>query len=149
MLCWICTIYHVLNVLGHLLLEQAAAESASHDSERVISIVHLAEEQIVPVSQARLVIPQLADHGVLLRTEDALGLRVAEAALVVRVLAHEVDGGEVELAAARGALRDLEHLWLAGVGEVGDLLLLGGRFAAVRLDEGFVLMSASASYLTS
>lgn len=93
--------------------------------------------------QARLVPAHLADDGMLPCTEDTLGIRVRQATLVVRVLAHKVHRWKIQLLRARGAAGDLEYLGLGGVGQRGDLCGLGGGFGAVGLDEGFILRSTS------
>ena len=58
---------------------------------------------------------------------------------MVRVFAHEVHGGQVELALARRAARDLEDPRRVRIRQLLDLFPLLGRFGSVRRDEGLVL----------
>jgi hypothetical protein len=69
----------------------------------------------------------------------ALGLGIREAPLVIRVLAHKVDGWQVELGIARSASSDLECFGYRWVGQRGEFCRLGGGLCAVRLYKGPIL----------
>lgn len=93
----------------------------------------------MPLPRLLLTLADRADRRVLLAAGGALGLVVdlVEAALVERVLAEEVHGGQVESAAAGGAALRLEDDGLGG--ELVEFFALGGGFGAVVFDEAAVL----------
>lgn len=67
------------------------------------------------------------------------------APLVVRVLAHEVDAGQLERCTGRGVPVDLKYGWLRRVCQGVDLSLTSGRLCAVRVDERSVLQKRNAT----
>ena len=105
----------ILGSIFHLQLHQTPSESTGQHRKPIIPILHLCRKHVMPISQAGLVPPDLFDDGMLPRAEDTLGVRVGQASLMVRVLAHEVHSGEVKLSIARSTAGDLECLGYRGV----------------------------------
>jgi len=110
-----------LDLLGH----KTPAERSRNDSESIVRVMHLVDEQIMSICQTRLPPSHFPDDGMLPGTQDTLRFRVRQASgtlthtrrygadnspLMVRVLAHEVYTWKIQLGLTRSAPCDLEDL---------------------------------------
>lgn len=159
-------------LIGPIVRQPSSRERVRDRRKRVIALGKLLHERVVLAGELLVVVADFSDDAVRAGTVGALRLVLAETAerrsqvsdiggsatrrdklrdepLMVRVFAHEVHGGQVELALARRAARDLENPRRVRIRQLLDLFPLLGRFGSVRRDEGLVLhssrMSASVS----